>query len=108
MLKEHRKNGRRTGRFKWKGTGEFRSVAHQSEGYDIDQSTGRDGWIRDRPSKIGWFDVRAHRNIPNTEDVKRVILKKAVTDEWFVYLVTGIDIGSRTVSLADESTTTTS
>lgn len=38
VLKEHRKNGRKTGRLKWQGKGEFRSVAYQSEGFNLTSS----------------------------------------------------------------------
>jgi putative transposase len=91
VLKEHRENGRKTGRLKWKGVGESRSIAYQSEGYNVDQNTGRDGWIRIRFSKIGWIGVRAHRDVPETGEVKRAVLKKERTGEWFVCLVVEAD-----------------
>jgi putative transposase len=53
VLKSHRENGRKTGRLTWKGSGEFRSVAYQSEGYDVDQNTGQDGWATLMLSKVG-------------------------------------------------------
>jgi putative transposase len=87
VLKSHRENGRNTGRLKWKGSGEFRSMAYQSEGYDVDQNTGRSGWATLTLSKIGTIPIRTHREIPNTDTIKRVILKKERTGEWFVCLV---------------------
>jgi putative transposase len=87
VLKRHRENGRKTGRLKWKGSGEFRSVAYQSEGYDVDQNMGRNGWATLTLSKIGSIPIRTHREIPNTDAIKRVILKKERTGEWFVCLV---------------------
>jgi putative transposase len=87
VLKSHQENGRKTGRLKWKGSGEFRSVAYQSEGFNVDQNTGRDGWAMLTLSKIGTIPIRTHREIPNTDAIKRVVLKKDRTDEWFACLV---------------------
>jgi putative transposase len=86
--KERRESGYKTGRLKWQGRGEFRSVSYnQPSRYDVDHNTGEDGWLRLRLEKIGWVDVRTHRDVPDTEDVKRVVLKKERTGEWFVSFV---------------------
>ncbi|MFH5801221.1 RNA-guided endonuclease InsQ/TnpB family protein [Haladaptatus sp. CMAA 1911] len=91
-LNDHRKNGKKTGRLKWQGRGEFRSISYnQTTRYDVDHNTGKDGWIRLRLEKIGWIDVCSHRNIPETEDVKRIVLKKEQTGEWFVCFVVEVD-----------------
>jgi putative transposase len=86
VLKEHRKNGRKTGRLKWQGAGEFRSVAYQSEGYNVSHTTGHDfGTLT--LSKIGTVRFRVHRTVPDTDDIKRTILKKERTGDWFVCFV---------------------
>ncbi len=87
VLKKHRENGRKTGRLKWKGSGEFRSVAYQSEGYNVDQNTGRDDRAMLTLSKIGTFPIRTHREILDTDAIKRVILKKERAGEWYACLV---------------------
>ena len=87
-LKGLRKNGYKTGRLKWQGNGEFRSVAYQSQGFDVDHNTGQDGYVQLELSKIGCFPVREHQPIPETDDIKRVILKKETTGEWFVSFIT--------------------
>jgi putative transposase len=90
VLREHRKNGRKTGRLKWQGRGEFRSVAYEHEGFNVDHSTGqRFGTLR--LSKIGEVRFRATRDVPNTDDVRRAVLKKGRTGEWFVCLV--VEVG---------------
>lgn len=48
----------------------------------MDHNTSRDGYVSIRFSKIGWVPVRRHRDIPETESIKRVILKKETTGEW--------------------------
>ncbi|WP_227379446.1 RNA-guided endonuclease InsQ/TnpB family protein [Haladaptatus halobius] len=91
VLKSHRENDRKTGRLKWQGAGEFRSVAYQSEGFNVNHTTGqRFGTFT--LSKIGEnIPFRVHRDIPDTENVKRVILKKERTGEWFVCFVVEAD-----------------
>jgi len=83
-----RENGYKTGRLKWQGSGERRSVAYQSEGFDVDHNTGQDRYATLRLSKIGYIQIRAHRELPSTDQIKRVVLKKEPSGEWFVYLVT--------------------
>ena len=86
VLNEHQENGRKTGRLKWQGTGEFRSVAYQSEGFNVNHTAGRDfGTLT--LSKIGDIRVRAHRDLPDTENVKRAVLKKERTGAWFACFV---------------------
>jgi len=87
-LKEHRNNGYKTGRLKWQGRGEFRSISYnQSNRYDVDHNTGDEDYVRIRLEKIGWISVRAHRTIPDADDIKRVVLKKEVTGDWFVSFI---------------------
>ena len=90
--KGRRESGYKTGRLKWQGHGEFRSVSYnQPSRYDVDHNTGEDGWLRLRLEKIGWIQVRAHRGVPETDDIKRVVLKKERTGEWFVTFVVEAD-----------------
>jgi putative transposase len=90
VLNEHRKNGRKTGRLKWQGAGEFRSVAYQSEGFNVNHTTGHDfGTLT--LSKIGDVPVRAHRDLPDTETVKRAVLKKERTGDWFACFVVEVE-----------------
>jgi len=90
VLREHRKNGRKTGRLKWQGRGEFRSVAYEHEGFNVNHTTGQQfGTLR--LSKIGTVRFRATRDVPDTEDVKRAVLKKEVTGRWFVCLVVEVE-----------------
>ena len=90
VLFEHRKNGRKTGRLKWQGTGEIRSVAYQSEGFNGNYTTGQEfGTLT--LSKIGEIPIRAHRDLPDTENVKRAILKKDRTGAWFACFVVKVE-----------------
>ncbi|NKE38037.1 IS200/IS605 family element transposase accessory protein TnpB [Natronococcus sp. JC468] len=91
VLKEHRKNGRKTGQLKWQGEGEVRSVAYQSEGFNVNHTTDHDDFGTLTLSKIGEIPIRAHRDLPATETVKRAILKKERTGEWFACLVIEVE-----------------
>lgn len=72
------------------GRGGFRSVAYQSEGFNVNHTMGqRFGPLR--LSKIGTLRFRATQEVPDTDDVKRVILKKEATGEWFVCLIVEAD-----------------
>ncbi len=91
-LKERRKKGYNVGRLKWQSTGEFRSVSYnQSSRFNVDHNTGDDRFVRLRLEKIGWFKIRAERDVPPAEDIDEVILKKETTDEWYVSLVTTVE-----------------
>ena len=76
-LQERRNNGYNVGRLQWQGAGEFRSVAYnQSSRFNVDHNTGDDRFVRLRLEKIGWFNVRADRDVPPAADIDEVILKK--------------------------------
>jgi len=91
-LKERRKKGYNVGRLKWQGTGEFRSVSYnQPRRWNVDHNTGDDRFVRLRLEKIGWFKIRADRDVPPAEDIDEVILKKETTGEWYVSLVTTVE-----------------
>ena len=91
-LKKARKKGFKTGHLKWQGTGEFRSVAYQSEGFNVNHTTGHnDDFGTVTLSKIGEIPVRTHRDLPATEDISRVILKQERTGEWFACFVIDVE-----------------
>jgi hypothetical protein len=59
-----------------------------TEGFDVNHTTDKDGCPTLGLSKIGYIPIRAHQEIPATENIKRVVLKKEGTGGWFVCLVT--------------------
>jgi putative transposase len=91
VLKSHRKNGRKTGRLKWQGAGEFRSVAYSDpHGFNVNHTTGHEfGTLT--LSKIGEIPIRTHLDLPDIEDIKRVVLKKERTGEWFACFTVEIE-----------------
>ena len=91
-LQERRNNGYNVGRLQWQGAGEFRSVSHnQPSRWNVDHNTGDGRFVRLRLEKIGWFKIRAERDVPPAEDIDEVILKKETTGEWYVSLVTTVE-----------------
>ena len=92
MLQDRRNEGYDVGRLRWQGAGEFRSVSYnQSSRFNVDHNTGDDRFVRLRLEKIGWFKIRADRDVPPAEDIDEVILKKETTGEWYVSLVTTVE-----------------
>ncbi|WP_436903623.1 RNA-guided endonuclease InsQ/TnpB family protein [Halovenus halobia] len=88
-IQERRENGYNVGRLQWQGTGEFRSVSYnQPRRWNVDHNTGDDRFVRLRLEKIGWFNVRADRDVPPAEAIEEIILKKETTGEWYISLVT--------------------
>jgi len=76
-LQERRNEGYNIGGLRWQGKGEFRSVSYnQSSRFNVDHNTGDDRFVRLRLGKIGWFKIRAERDVPPAEDIDEVILKK--------------------------------
>ena len=91
-LQERRENGYNVGRLQWQGKGEFRSVSYnQPRRWNVDHNTGDDRFVRLRLEKIGWFNIRADRNVPSKDEIDEVILKKESTGEWYVSLVTTVE-----------------
>ena len=76
-LQERRNEGYNVGQLRWQGRGEFRSVSYnQSSRFNVDHNTGDNRFVRFRLEKIGWFKIRAERDVPLAEDIDEVILKK--------------------------------
>jgi len=91
-LQERRKEGYNVGRLTWQGAGEFRSASYnQSSRFNVDYNTGDDRFVRLRLEKIGWFKIRADRDVPPADKIDEVILKKETTGEWYVSLVTTVE-----------------
>jgi len=57
----------------------------------VDHNTGDGRFVRLRLEKIGWFKIRAERDVPPAEDIDEAILKKETTGEWYVSLVTTVE-----------------
>ncbi|QZA89207.1 transposase [Salinarchaeum sp. IM2453] len=91
-LQERRNEGYDVGRLRWQGAGEFRSVSYnQSSRFNVDHNTGDDRFVQLRLEKIGWFKIRADRDVPPADEIDEVILKKETTGEWYVSLVTTVE-----------------
>ena len=101
-LEERRSKGYDVGQLRWQGRGEFRSVSYnQSSRWNVDHNTGDDRFVRLRLEKIGWFNIRADRNVPSKDEIDEVILKKESTGEWYVSLVTTVEDTPEKPSLSE-------
>ena len=86
-LDELKERGYNVGTLKWKRPHEFRSVTYNQSGFDVNSNTGRDGHATLRLSKIGTFDLKYHRPLPEDAAIKQVILKQEKSGKWFVSIV---------------------
>ncbi len=87
-LEERRNNGYDMGRLRWQGAGEFRSVSYnQPRRWNVDHNTGGERFVRFRLEKIGWFNIRANRPVPDADEITEAILKRQKTGEWYLSLV---------------------
>ena len=93
-LDKKKEKGYEVGRLKWQGRGEFRSISYnQSSRFNVNHTTGDDGWIGLKLGKInGEIPVRTHRDVPDPEDISRVVLKKERTGEWFACFTINVEI----------------
>ena len=57
----------------------------------MDHNTGGERFVRLRLEKIGWFNVRANRPVPDVDSINKIVLKKETTGEWFVSIVVDVD-----------------
>jgi putative transposase len=104
-LQERRNEGYDVGRLQWQGAGEFRSVSYnQSSRFNVDYNTGDDRFVRLRLEKIGWFKIRTERDVPPADNIDEVILKKEITGEWYVSLVTTVDDTPEKLPLSEINT----
>ena len=83
-LRKKKEMGYNVGRLKRQAPTEYRSVAYNQSGFDLDEKRGRDRFAYVRFSKIGWVKIRYHREIPDHATIKEVTFKKERTGEWFV------------------------
>jgi len=96
-LDRRRYNGYKVGKLRWQGRGEFRSVSYnQPRRWNVDHNTGGDRFVRLRLEKIGWFNIRANRPVPDADSINKIILKKETTGEWFVCIVVERDEPEKT------------
>ena len=81
-LSEKKQNGHTVGMLKWKSPTEYQSMTYSQSGFELKNTSGRHAtlWL----SKIGDINIRYHREIPDTADIKEVTVKKETTGEWFV------------------------
>jgi putative transposase len=57
----------------------------------VDHNTDGERFVRLRLEKVGWFNIRANRPVPDADEIDEVILKKEPTGEWYVSLVVEVD-----------------
>ncbi|ESS10568.1 MAG: transposase, IS605 OrfB family, central region [uncultured archaeon A07HR60] len=75
-----KQQGYKMGSLNWKAPQDFRSFSYVQKGFEFDR---KDGHTVLSLKKLADIPVVKHREIPDTETVKEVTLKKEATGEWF-------------------------
>lgn len=86
-LRELQSNGYDVGELKWKSPSEYRSIVYNQFGFDVDSNTGRADHAILHLAKIGEFEVRYHRPLPNDASINQVVLKEEKSGKWHASVV---------------------
>lgn len=84
ILRSLRATGYGVGALNWKAPREYRSIVYNQSGFDVDYNTDRPDHAVLNLSKIGDFEVRYHRPLPNDASIKQIILKEEKSGAWHV------------------------
>ncbi|ESS11134.1 MAG: transposase, IS605 OrfB family, central region [uncultured archaeon A07HR60] len=79
-LSELQNQGYKVGSLNWKAPQDFRSFTYVQKGFEFDS---KDGHTVLSLKKLADIPVVKHREIPDTETIKQITIKKEPTGEWF-------------------------
>ena len=75
------KKGHKTGKLRFARYGEYRTFTYNQSGYKFEQYDKQDYL---HLSKIGYIEIRKHREIPQNGTIKQVIITKSKSGKWHV------------------------
>ncbi|MEX2313073.1 MAG: RNA-guided endonuclease TnpB family protein [Nitrosopumilaceae archaeon] len=82
-LIERSKKGHNTGKLRFARYGEYRTFTYNQSGYKFEQYGKQDYLYL---SKIGYIEIRKHREIPQNGAIKQVIVTKSKSGKWYACL----------------------
>ena len=85
-LAELKKKGHNVGSLNWKAPKDFRSFTYIQSGFEFDSKNGQPLLSL---SKLADIPLIKHREIPHTDTVKEITVKKEPTGEWFASFTVG-------------------
>ena len=92
------KKGHHTGNLKFCKYHNYRTFTYNQSGFKIEQH-GNTNLLH--LSKIGWIEIRQHRDIPQNSKIKQVIVTKSKSEKWFVCVT--IDISESLINIPNIS-----
>ena len=78
-LIELSKKGHHTGKLRFARYGEYRTFTYNQSGYKLEQCGKQDYLYL---SKIGYIEIRKHREIPQNDTIKQVIITRSKSGKW--------------------------
>jgi len=82
------KKGHHTGNLRFCRYHEYRTFTYNQSGFKIESHGDK---IILRLSKIGWIEVRQHRDIPQNSKIKQIIVTKSKSGKWFACMTVDIE-----------------
>ncbi len=86
-LIELSKKGYKTGQLRFARYNEFRTFTYNQSGYKLEQHGDKTLLYL---SKIGYVEIRQHREFPDNANIKQVIVTKSKSGKWFVCVTVDI------------------
>ena len=84
---ELNKKGHKTGQLRFARYNEYRTFTYNQSGYKLEKHGNQDLLYF---SKIGYVEIRQHREIPDNAKIKQVIITKSKSGKWFACLTVDI------------------
>lgn len=85
---ELNKKGHHTGNLRFCRYHDYRTFTYNQTGFKLEQH-GNTNLLR--LSKIGWIEIRQHRDIPQNSKIKQVIVTKSKSGKWFACMNVDIE-----------------
>ncbi|MFY9300341.1 MAG: RNA-guided endonuclease TnpB family protein [Candidatus Nitrosotenuis sp.] len=82
------KNGHNTGALKFVKYNDYRTFTYNQSGFDVVKHGNADLL---HLLKIGFVEIRKHRNIPENAKIKQIIVTKSKSEKWYACITCDID-----------------
>ncbi|MEK0365840.1 MAG: RNA-guided endonuclease TnpB family protein, partial [Nitrosopumilus sp.] len=87
-LIELNKKGYKTGKLRFCRYNDYRTFTYNQSGFNLEIHSDKTLLYL---SKIGYIEIRKHRDIPTGANIKQVIITKSKSGKWFACLTIGIE-----------------
>ncbi len=88
-LIELNKKGHKTGKLRFARYNKYRTFTYNQSGYKLETHGSKTLLYL---SKIGYIEIRKHREIPNNANIKQVIVTKSQSSKWHACLTCDTDV----------------